>query len=72
MVPVDEKVTEVFAIWEYASYEAYIEIEQAVRSDKAHVARVHDWYEQHGGKAFVQKEYLLEVRNERLSDTVRK
>lgn len=70
MVPVDENITEVFAIWEYDSYESYIEIEDNVRADEAHVARVNDWYTKQGGKAFVQETYFVEVRNEKLMDTV--
>lgn len=36
---------EVFAIWEYDSYEDYKEIESKVRNDKAPLKRVKDWYE---------------------------
>ncbi|MFC4355577.1 NIPSNAP family protein [Chryseomicrobium palamuruense] len=70
MVPVNEDVTEVFAIWEYESYEAYIEIEEAARADEAHVARVNDWYTKQGGKAFVHDTYFVDVRNEKLINTV--
>ncbi|BCB04046.1 NIPSNAP family protein [Bacillus sp. KH172YL63] len=45
----DGKV-EVFAIWEYDSYEAYEEIEGNVRSDEAHMKRVHAWFEKMGGR----------------------
>jgi len=38
----DEETTEIFAIWEYDSYEKYREIETKVRSDQAHVKRVKD------------------------------
>lgn len=63
-------VTEVFAIWEYKSYEEYERIEDLVRGDQAHVSRVNEWYDQHGGKSYVQDTYFIEVRNEKLENTV--
>lgn len=62
---------EIFAIWEYDSYEDYLEIEARVRSDEAHVQRIRDWYELHGGREQVFKKYILEVRNEAIESTVR-
>lgn len=62
--------TEIFAIWEYDSYEDYVEIEKNVRADKEHVQRVVEWYEQNGGREFVLTELILEVRNEVLLSTV--
>lgn len=70
MLPHNEETTEVFAIWEYDHYDAYLEIENNVRSDKEHLKRIHNWYEEHGGKEFVQKQYFLEARNEKLISTV--
>ncbi|WP_400247977.1 NIPSNAP family protein [Niallia sp. JL1B1071] len=72
MIPIDETTTEIFAIWEYDSYEDYVEIENNVRSDEAHVQRVKEWYEQQGGRDYVFKNYLLEVRNEQLETTLSK
>jgi len=72
MLPNDETTTEIFAIWEYDSYEKYKEIETKVRNDKEHVARVKEWYDKHGGRDFVIKNYLLEVRNEQLITTLNK
>ncbi|MUK87971.1 cytoplasmic protein [Ornithinibacillus sp. L9] len=66
----NDDTVEVFAIWEYDSYEQYIEIENNIRSDKAHVKRVQDWYEKNGGREQVYT-YLLEVRNEAIESTVR-
>lgn len=60
---------EIFAIWEYDSYEQYIEIENNIRSDEAHVRKIQDWYEKHGGRDDVLKHYLLEVRNEAIEST---
>ncbi|MFI8685809.1 NIPSNAP family protein [Rossellomorea sp. NPDC077527] len=62
--------TEIFAIWEYDSYEVYVEIESNIRSDEAHVKRIREWYERHGGKEYIGKEYILEVRNEAIESTV--
>jgi hypothetical protein len=52
------------------SYEAYEEVEAKVRSDEAHNRRIYDWYEALGGREHINKEYLLEVRNEALLSTV--
>ena len=70
MLPHDETTTEIFAIWEYDSYEDYIEIENHVRSDQEHLHRIKNWYEENGGKEYVQKEYFVEVRNEKLYSTI--
>ena len=35
--------TEVFAIWEYDSYEQYKEIESKIRNDEKHARRIHEW-----------------------------
>lgn len=47
MKPNDDDTTEIFAIWEYDSYEGYQGIEEKVRSDEAHRKRVQDWYDRH-------------------------
>lgn len=72
MIPNDETTTEIFAIWEYDSYEDYVTIENNVRSDEAHVKKVQEWYAQHGGRDDVINNYLIEVRNEELQTTVNK
>ncbi|MGM7722980.1 NIPSNAP family protein [Metabacillus sp. Hm71] len=71
MIPNDETTTEIFAIWEYDSYEKYQEIEAKVRGDKEHIARIMNWYEKNGGRDYVYNEYFLEVRNEFLKSTLR-
>lgn len=70
MIPNTETTTEIFAIWEYDSYEKYKEIEANVRNDQDHVSRVEEWYDTHGGREYVIKNYLLEVRNEQLKTTL--
>ncbi|WP_313894647.1 cytoplasmic protein [Psychrobacillus sp.] len=65
-----DNTVEIFAIWEYGSYEDYIEIENNVRGDGPHVQRVKDWYEQNGGRDHVYNHYILEVSNEELVSTV--
>jgi len=67
----NDGTTEVFAIWEYNSYEDYEAIEKKIRSDKMHVRRINDWYEKHGGKEYVLQEYILEIKNEELLCTVK-
>ena len=66
----DDNITEIFAIWEYDSYQDYIDIESKVRSDEAHNKRIQDWYEKNGGREHVYKEYILEVKYEPLESTV--
>lgn len=61
----EDNTTEIFAIWEYDSYDDYLRIETAIREDKEHVKRVRAWYEKFGGKDYVLKNYILEVKNER-------
>lgn len=72
MSPNDDKTTEVFAIWKYDSYEDYLKIENNVRNDEAHLQRVQEWYDKHGGRDYVIKSYLLEVRDEQLKTTLNK
>ncbi|EJS76401.1 cytoplasmic protein [Bacillus cereus] len=67
----NDGTTEIFAIWEYDSYEKYEEIESKIRSDEKHVKRIHDWYEKHGGKEYVLREYIVEMKNEELLCTVK-
>ncbi|WP_226673434.1 NIPSNAP family protein [Rossellomorea aquimaris] len=62
--------SEIFAIWEYDSYEDYVGIENKIRSDEAHVKRIQEWYEENGGRELIGKEYILEVRNEVIESTV--
>jgi hypothetical protein len=68
--PNDDDTTEIFAIWEYDSYEDYEKIEASVRSDEPHKHRIRDWYEKFGGRERVYTEYILEVRNEAIKSTV--
>ncbi len=65
----NDGTVEIFAIWEYDSYEDYLEIESKIRNDKDHVERVKDWYEQNGGKSALKK-YILEMKNEAIESTV--
>ncbi|KGX90125.1 NIPSNAP family protein [Pontibacillus marinus] len=72
MIPNDETTTEIFAIWEYDSYEKYKEIEANVRGDQEHVSKVNAWYDEHGGRDYVIKNYLLEVRSEQIETTLKR
>lgn len=70
MIPHSDTTTEIFAIWEYDSYESYQEIEKNVRSDSKHRLRIKDWYTRHGGREYVFKTFFLEVRNEEIHSTI--
>ena len=70
MKKIDDATTEIFAIWEYDSYEDYVTIESRIHEDTVHVQKINAWYEQHGGRAHVLKNYILEVRNDALVSTI--
>lgn len=67
----DTDIIEIFAIWQYNSYEEYLEIETKIQNDKAHIKHINDWYEQNGGREYVLKEYILEIRNEFIESTLK-
>jgi NIPSNAP len=60
---------DVFAIWEYDSYEEYERIEAAVRSDEAHMKRVQDWYGKWGGRENL-KEHFYKIDQDFINNTV--
>ncbi len=64
-------LTEVFAIWEYDSYEQYKEIESKIRNDEKHIRRIHEWYEKTWRKQYVFQRYIVEMKNEELVCTVK-
>lgn len=70
MIENKDNTTEIFAIWEYDSYEDYLRIETAIRADKEHIKQVQAWYDKYGGKEYVLKNYILEVKNEKLQSTL--
>ncbi|MDV2583053.1 NIPSNAP family protein [Alkalibacillus haloalkaliphilus] len=65
-----EGLVEIFAIWEYDSYEDYLQIEEEVRSDRDHVKRVKDWYNRQGGRDYVISKQLVSVKDEEVHCTV--
>lgn len=61
--------TEIFAIWEYDSYEEFEKIESRVKNDQAHVKRVQDWLNRIGRENI--SAYLKdEVKEDFLKTTV--
>jgi NIPSNAP len=60
---------EVFAIWEYDSYEDYEKIEASVKSDVAHMKRVLDWYGKWGGRENL-KEHFYKIDQDFIGSTV--
>jgi len=61
---------EVFTIWEYDNIDDYNNIETQIRNDKPHLQQIKDWYDMNGGKEYVFKEKILEVKNEEIISTV--
>ncbi|WP_156889549.1 NIPSNAP family protein [Paenibacillus harenae] len=53
MIPNHNSTTEIFAIWEYDSYEKYKEIETNIRGDSEHIIRINKWYGKNGGRDYV-------------------
>ena len=70
MRPNEEDTTEIFAIWEYDSYEAFIEIEDKIIADVNHVNKIKEWYDKNGGREHVLTKYIVQVKNEKLISTV--
>lgn len=70
MLESKENNVEIFAIWEYDSYEDYRRIESTIRNDQEHIARVKNWYDEHGGKEYVQQTFLVEVKSDAFICTV--
>ena len=70
MTPNDDDTTEIFAIWEYDNYEAYVEIENKIIADIKHVNKIKKWYEVNGGREHVLTKYILQVKSEKLISTV--
>lgn len=66
MKPIDEERKEIFAFWEYDSYEDYVEMENKIRSDIDHVNKVQKWDDENGGREKVITKYILQVKNELL------
>ena len=60
-----DNTTELFAIWEYDSYNDY-----NVKADNTHIKRIEEWYEKNGGREHVFTEYILEVKNDALVSTL--
>lgn len=69
-MPLGNGTSEVFAIWEYDSKDEYERIEHNIRNDKAHVQRIVDWYQKHGGRERIFSDFILTSRNEEIFDTV--
>ncbi|PIH61065.1 NIPSNAP family protein [Paenibacillus sp. LK1] len=44
----DDETSEIFAMWEYDTFEQYEEIEQKIKSDNEHKIRVQDRFDQIG------------------------
>lgn len=70
MTPHTDTTTEIFAIWEYDTQERYIEIEGNIRADTGHIQRINTWYENHGGRDYISKNYIAEVKNEQVISTL--
>lgn len=70
MLNATEDNVEIFAIWEYDNYEDYVRIEANIRGDRDHVDRVNRWYNEHGGKEYVQQTFFLQVKDEALTCTL--
>ncbi|MFD1739802.1 NIPSNAP family protein [Bacillus salitolerans] len=69
MTPETNGVVEIFAIWEYDSFEEYEAIESKVRSDEEHIKRVQNWYKKWGGRENL-KEVFFKVEQDFVENTV--
>ncbi|MUG43564.1 hypothetical protein GNP95_00850 [Paenibacillus woosongensis] len=65
----DENTSEIFALWEYDSFEQYEEIETKIKADEEHAQRVQERFDQIGRERF--KEVLKqEIKQEFITSTV--
>ncbi|XXM72541.1 NIPSNAP family protein [Lysinibacillus sphaericus] len=65
----DEEEVEIFAIWEYDSYEDYEIIEGKVRSDGEQIKRVQEWFAKMGGREKL-KESFFKIDQDFLESTL--
>lgn len=62
-------IVEIFAIWEYDSYDDYEKIENKVKSDDEHIERVQAWFAKMGGRDQL-KEVFFKIDEDFLKPTV--
>ncbi|MDP5276769.1 NIPSNAP family protein [Chengkuizengella axinellae] len=70
MTEISNDEVEIFAIWEYKTYEDYLKIENQVRSDKEHVKRVQSWFDRMGGRETFIKYLKEEIKEDFIESTV--
>ncbi|MCT2536236.1 NIPSNAP family protein [Aquibacillus koreensis] len=69
MTKENDGVIDIFAIWEYDSYEDYEIIENKVKSDEEHVKRVQKWFQKMGGREKL-KEVFFSIEQDFIETTV--
>ncbi|MNJ35189.1 hypothetical protein D3C77_299190 [compost metagenome] len=69
MLEKDENNTEVFAMWEYDSYEDYERIESQIKSDTEHVLKVQNRFDQIG-RDRLKKVLKADIKQEFFKSTV--
>ncbi|WP_268627124.1 hypothetical protein [Paenibacillus alvei] len=69
MINKDEEHTEVFALWEYDSFQAYEEIERNIKQDKEHVKRAQQRFDEIG-RDRLKRVLKEDIRQEFVNSTV--
>lgn len=69
MINKDEENTEVFALWEYDSLQAYEEIEDNIKQDEEHVKRVQNRFDEIGRER-IKKVLKEDIKQEFITSTV--
>ncbi|QTM98284.1 hypothetical protein ERJ70_02505 [Sediminibacillus dalangtanensis] len=69
MTKANNVTIEIFAMWEYQSYEEYEKIESKIRADKGRVNRVEGWFEKMGGREKL-KAVFFKIDQDFLESTV--
>ena len=69
MIIKDEENTEVFALWEYDSFQEYEEIETKIKQDEEHVKRVQKRFDEIGREK-IKKVLKEDIKQEFIESTV--
>ncbi|MFC9708163.1 NIPSNAP family protein [Paenibacillus sp. NPDC056933] len=66
---VDDETSEIFAMWEYDTFEQYEEIEQKIKSDNEHVMRIQERFDQIGRNRY-KEVFRTDIKQEFFASTV--
>lgn len=65
----DDETSEIFAMWEYDTFEQYEEIEQKIKSDNGHIMRVQERFDQMGRDRY-KEVFRTDIKQDFFESTV--